>query len=418
MTKTTATRRRLQLTATLVASLVTTSTFADDRGELTGSNWQSATEIATSIPDRGEATELEFKLDNLVRNEELLQQRFADGSLHIERGVAEDSAGNLVNHGTYKEYDEKGGLVRTGTFDAGRKEGTWSQLVSAATVRSLVETIDNGFQAPFTSEASFVDDKLQGHWSIADAKGRPVVLWQFSNGVRENVSTWFDSRGTALLEINYAAGIPHGPAKITTRGKKDAESVVFEQGRVLRTRTEWYDGSNKTKKKAEETVLVPAGHTVVNHSWWNSTLEVLPLNTEEIVRHGLVTTWYSNGQKSMEGRYRFGETDGDFKWWYSNGQPQGIGSYASGAMNGRWVWWHTNGMKQMEGIYSGDAKEGLWSCWDPNGKIVFRGSAAELEEAESSIAVERQQADPIGQLEASENSRSASLIAPRLNRVR
>lgn len=70
-------------------------------------------------------------------------------------------------------------------------------------------------------------------------------------------------------------------------------------------------------------------------------------------------------------------------------------------MNGRWVWWHTNGMKQMEGIYIQDAREGIWSSWDVNGKIVFRGTANELQGqgGAGGIASDGEEEDQFGQTE-------------------
>lgn len=394
-------QRRLRLMTFVLGSAMMIWASADDSSVLVNPDLQPTLEIVPPSFDAAARLQFEPSSGTEVGREELLQQRFPNGAIHIERNVTEDVTGNLVNHGSYKEYDTKGTLIRTGTYHFGKKEGKWSQLVNAESVRSLVETVDKGLQAPFTSEATFINDKIDGQWSISDAQGRPVILWQFSDGVRENVSTWFDSRGTATLEINYVSGVPHGPANITPRGKKQAEDVVFEQGRVLRTRTEWYGGASKTKKKAEETLLVPAGHTVANHSCWNSTLEVLPLDTQAVVRHGIATTWFSNGQKSMQGTYRLGAPDGDFQWWYSNGQPQGAGNYLAGAMNGRWVWWHTNGMKQMEGIYIQDAREGIWSSWDVNGKIVFRGTANELQGqgGAGGIASDGEEEDQFGQTE-------------------
>jgi uncharacterized protein len=343
---------------------------------------------------------------------ELLQQRYPNGDLNIERFVAEDTNGNLVNHGLYRELDTNGRVIRSGEYQNGKLNGTWTQVVDIRTVRGLVENLDSGFKAPFVSEATFEAGQLQGHWSITDSQGRPVLLWQFADGQRDNVSTWFDSRGNVMLEINYVAGVPHGSATIMASGKKEPEKVIFDQGRVLRSRTEWHDPQAKTKKKFEETLQIPAGHTVQDHSWWNTTVNVLPLDSQVAIRHGAFTAWYPNGQKQMTGTYRLGEPHGEFQWWYTNGQPQGTGNFAGGEMHGRWVWWHDNGMKKTDGMYISNRKEGLWSSWDEEGRIVFRGPASEMEETkEQSIVNEAPADDHIGEAAASETDQRAQLPA-------
>jgi antitoxin component YwqK of YwqJK toxin-antitoxin module len=384
-------RKRLHLFAALLsaASVSCFSGFAwsDDLGDWQSSIPDTVQEIvAPEFGDVFDGQSVTFS-PPASSSRELLQQRFPNGQIQIERSVAEDAEGNLVNDGTYTEYDAKGTVIRSGSFRMGRKEGKWSQILSASVVKSLVDTLDAGFQAPFMSEATFTDDQLNGDWTITDSKGHAVVFWQFQNGQRQNVSTWFDSRAVAVREINYVFGVPHGPASIAVPGKKELGKFVFDEGRIQKTNTEWHDAAKKIKK-VEETVLLPAGHTIVGHDWWNSSVQVTPASKASPIRHGAVVTWHSNGQKSMEGRYQLGEPDGSFSWWYSNGQPQGSGAYHNGAMEGQWVWWHTNGMKSAEGIYVNGSREGTWSSWDESGRIVFRGPANNLPTADGETVAE------------------------------
>ena len=384
-------RKRLHLFAALLgvasASCLNGPAWSDDSGD-----WQSSRPgtvqdiVAPEFGDVFDEPSVSFS-PPASSSRELLQQRFPNGQIHIERSVAEDAEGNLVNDGTYTEYDAKGTVIRSGSFQMGKKFGKWNQILSASVVKSLVDTLDSGFQAPFMSEATFTDDQLNGDWTITDSKGHAVVFWQFQNGQRQNVSTWFDSRAVAVREINYVFGVPHGPASIAVPGKKELGKFVFDEGRILRTNTEWHDAAKKIKK-VEETVLLPAGHTIVGHDWWNSSVQVAPVSKAAPIRHGAVVIWHSNGQKSMEGRYQLGEPDSNFSWWYSNGQPQGTGTYQNGAMDGQWVWWHPNGMKSAEGIYVNGVREGLWSSWDESGRIVFRGPANRLPNANGATVAE------------------------------
>jgi len=299
---------------------------------------------------------------------ELLQQRYPDGKIQTERYVVEDAEGNLVSHGPYKEFDSKGTVIRHGNYNMGKREGSWSQQVSAAQVQALAGTIDAGFRAPFTSDVTFADGKLNGDWTVSDAKGNPVLMWQFENGQRQGVSTWFDSKHTAIREITYAAGMPHGPATQTIAGQRTPNRIEFDKGRVVQTNTTWFE---KGKKKAEEAVLIPSGRKLVSHDWWNSAVSSEGLQGEPM-RHGSYVAWHPNGLKRMEGQFSFGEPTGEFQWWYDNAQTKMKGEYYDGKRIGQWTWWHENGLKMFDGSYEAGVQVGQWSRWDDKGKLVMR----------------------------------------------
>lgn len=305
---------------------------------------------------------------------ELLQQRFPDGKLQVERYVAEDSEGNLVFNGPYKEYNANGTVIRTGSFSMGKKEGVWTQTISASQLQALTITVDPGFRAPFKSEANFIADELHGDWTISDAAGNLVLVWQFDLGKRHGVSTWFNSRHQPTREITYVANVPSGPAAELREGQAEPRRVDYEDGRVVHTKVSWY---SRGKKRSEETLLVPAGRQIVSHDWWNSavTSENVP---GEPMRHGTFIAWYPDGKKMMEGNFHKGEAMGEFKWWHQNGQELAQGAFENGKRTGHWVWWHSDGLKKFEGDYDYGIQIGQWSKWEPNGKLALRGDASKF----------------------------------------
>jgi antitoxin component YwqK of YwqJK toxin-antitoxin module len=305
---------------------------------------------------------------------ELLQTRFADGKLQIERYVTEDAQGNLVNHGPYKEYDASGRLLRSGRFEMGQLDGNWSQVISTEAVQSLTSKLDAGFKPPFKSEASFVLGQLHGDWTVIDSKGNPVFVWQFEFDKRENVSTWFDSRHVPMLEVLYRAGVPDGPATQVVAGQKEPRKIVYDKGRVVQTKTNWYEQGKR--KRSEESFMVPASSLIVAHDWWSSTVKSEAPGPADAVRHGAYIAWHPNGQKSLEGQFENGEPTGEFRWWYANGQPQTKGFYDQGQSIGEWVWWHPNGMKMIEGNYDLGKQVGQWSQWDTSGSLTMRDDAS------------------------------------------
>lgn len=323
-------------------------------------------------------TPIEQTASQTVVAAELLQQRTADGKIHIERWVAEDATGNLVNHGLYKEYDAKGAIVRTGNFRFGKLDGVWKQTIPVATAQRIADTIDSGFRPPFHSEANFVSGKIEGDWTLADSVGNAVAVWQFENNVRSGASVWLSSRGKAVREINYRNGAPDGPATRFLSTQKEPEKFMYYQGKVLKSRTVWYDPDRKTKKQLEESILISEGDQIVSHDWWNSQINSQPLPTGEPLRHGTLVGWHANGTKSVEGQFLHNQPVGEFQWWYPSGQLQSKGTYADGTMTGSWAWWYPNGMKMLVGNYGQGEQMGVWSQWAADGKLVQRDEASKF----------------------------------------
>jgi antitoxin component YwqK of YwqJK toxin-antitoxin module len=306
---------------------------------------------------------------------ELLQQRTPDGKIQIERWVAEDATGNLVNHGLYKEYDAKGAIVRTGNFRMGKLDGVWKQTIPVATAQRIADTIDSGFRPPFHSEANFVNGNLEGDWTLADSIGNAVAVWQFENNVRSGASVWLNSRGKSVREINYRNGVPDGPATRFLSTQKEPEKFMYYQGKVLKSRTVWFDPDRRTKKRLEESFLIADGEQFASHDWWNSQITTETFPTGEPLRHGKLVGWHANGTKSVEGQFVHNQPVGEFQWWYPSGQLQSKGVYADGDMTGTWAWWYPNGMKMLLGEYAQGEQMGVWSQWAADGKLVQRDEA-------------------------------------------
>lgn len=330
---------------------------------------------AITLPTENQAHQVDTEP---VVTAELLQQRSADGKLQVERWVTEDAVGNLVNHGVYKEYDTKGAIVRTGTFRMGKLDGVWKQTIALSNAQAIADTIDSGFRPPFQSEANFVNGNLEGDWTLSDSTGNAVLVWQFENNLRSGASVWLNSRGKAVREVTYRDGVPDGPSTRFQSTQKEPEKFIYYQGKVLKSRTVWHDPDRRTKKKYEESLLVPGGEQIVSHDWWNSQVSTEPVPTAEPLRHGTLVGWHANGAKSVEGQFLHNQPTGHFQWWYPSGQLQSKGAYVDGLMTGTWDWWYPNGMKMLHGDYELGEQTGLWSQWSADGKLVQRDDAEDF----------------------------------------
>ena len=80
---------------------------------------------------------------------------------------------------------------------------------------------------------------------------------------------------------------------------------------------------------------------------------------------------YDNGQKSMEGNFKYGKYDGLYVFWHENGQKETEGNYKDGKKDGLVTSWLQNGQKSMEGHWKEDKWHGLWVVWHENGQKWF-----------------------------------------------
>lgn len=318
-------------------------------------------------------------VSNGANTTELVAQRFPNGKVHIERWVTEDAEGNLVNHGKYVEYDAQGNVVTSGNFDLGKQDGEWTKKLSLEQVQQLTEQIDKPFAAPFTSRAAFKSGKLDGDWTVADARGNPLLVWTYKDGERDGQSTLFNSKGEVVSSINYKHNLADGPAKIA--GSK--EPAVFTNGLMVRHVDEWYPAPEKGKQRAhksQESQLIPVPYNVAASDWNKNKVDYQPTASIEPIKHGLLVTFYPNGQREFEGNYDRGRRSGTFVWWYPNGQQKTVGQFNNDHEDGTWTWWHENGMKMSNGLYvDGKKKKDEWSFWNEQGKLVSRVAGDKVE---------------------------------------
>ncbi|MFK7734954.1 MAG: toxin-antitoxin system YwqK family antitoxin [Pirellulaceae bacterium] len=316
---------------------------------------------------------------------ELVQQRFSNGRVNVERWVSETADGDFVNHGTYVRYNEAGQVVVSGRYNMGERIGEWTREISAKDVEGLTRQSLQGFKAPFTSKAAFAGGKLAGDWSCSDSTGKLVFVWSFKTGKRNGPSTLFNAKNEVVVSIQYKNDLADGPSRVITAAGRSPEDIEFENGRMLQRVAQYYPASNGSSKKREQAAkkvlksedwfLVATPFNVTSHSWEESEVTYLPTEKFAKVRHGRAVTFFPNGQRESEGQYEKGKRTGVFVWWYPNGQQKTVGQYESDKEDGRWDWWHENGMREATGNFASGIKVEQWSVWNPEGRLVKRARA-------------------------------------------
>lgn len=320
----------------------------------------------TSLPAGETATAVPASQESDPSDAELVTERYPNGGVKTQRWVILDSEGNFTNHGSYKAYDPNGKLIGTGEYRNGKEHGKWSRQVTSTEGTFLAQALDAGFEAPYISEAPLIDGQLHGTWTVRDKVGRPIVQWQFENGIRQGNSSWWYSSGQKRSEVTYKDGLMNGNLVVYGANQQPDVKAVYYDGRRLTTKTETYA---KGQKMSEGAYLSPADAIETYHDWWNLVIRTAPAQQSGPgVKHGPWTYWHANGKLRMQGEYKEDLPVGKFTWWYENGQKQAEGEYNEGRQQNVWVGWHPNGMKKYKGEYQEGVQAGMWMVWKEDGR--------------------------------------------------
>ncbi|QDU27443.1 MORN repeat variant [Anatilimnocola aggregata] len=299
---------------------------------------------------------------------ELVKERFANGTIKAEREMAQDRDGNFVLHGVYRQYDERGQIVCEGTHEQGQAVGTWKRYYRGGDAALLATAPYKDFQAPFTSQASFVDGQLHGKWTISDAKQRKISEIDFANGNRHGKAAWFYPNGTLLSQAAYDHGRVHGDVMKWGTDASLLGKETFTHGRKLAPKVDYYDAEHK---RSEIFYLHAPLVVKTTDDFHAATLAVFEIRGQD-EKFGSFRIWHANGQLARQGEFRYNLPVGKASWYYSNGQKQMEGTYVDGKQDGTWTWWHQNGIKQIAGDYRDGVPVGKWSWWKETGKLAQR----------------------------------------------
>jgi len=204
---------------------------------------------------------------------------------HAER-VGRDRAG----HGT---------ITRAGEYRNGRQHGLWTRYFEAGQGDLFSGELNSQFQGPFVSEATFVDGKLDGAWTITGRDGRKIIEWHFENGTRHGKSSWWYPSGEKRLVVTYNNGVLDGDFLEWGPDGQMLGTTTFTDGRALVKEVKWYAPG---KKSYEGHFLTSFDLSVPVYDWWNGTIEAVSLSQDAPdQKHGVWTSWYPNGQTKANG---------------------------------------------------------------------------------------------------------------------
>lgn len=307
---------------------------------------------------------------------ELVTERYPDGKIKVEREVIQDDEQNYIQHGSYKTYDTQGRVVIHGHYKHNEMDGLWTRIYYTRETALLNKAPFNQGQLPLVSQAHFHSGQLHGKWVIYDQLKRKLSEWEFNDGKRHGLSSWWYANGMDMRKISYRDGTIHGELSEWDRNSKKVTAHIYQDGRRLETKTEYY--ANRAKK-AEGPVLYPKLVLETPDDWQECTLATYS-QSGEAEKHGVWQSWHSNGQRHLQGQYAHDIPAGSFTWWHANGQKSLAAEFRDGKRHGTWTWWHPNGLKSIQGDYANDTPVSNWLWWNEAGKVVQRADQDDPEQ--------------------------------------
>ncbi|MCC7421765.1 MAG: hypothetical protein IT428_15910 [Planctomycetaceae bacterium] len=325
---------------------------------------------ATSVPQAG----AESKAIDL----EVIRERYADRSVKVERHVSQDSNLNYINHGPWTMWDPQGNVIAKGESWQGKRHGEWKRFFpataenadpAAAAGDALTAAEYKEFKRPFTSSATFVDDKMVGNWSVVDADGKPLFSIDLDREIPQGKMVVYHANGQKKREIEFKAGVVNGEWQEWDATGASTRKDLYIEGRRQADAVTKHDSNGE--KSSEGTYLYAKEIVKVDSDFWTGGLKLSIAGTEgKTIKQGKWIYWYEDGGKRCEAEYIDDKAVGRHSWWFRNGQKESEGEFIDGQAQGTWVYWHENGQKAAQGDYLNGTKVGRWVRWSDEGQVV------------------------------------------------
>ncbi|HTR52523.1 MAG TPA: hypothetical protein VMJ10_17535, partial [Kofleriaceae bacterium] len=213
----------------------------------------------------------------------------------------------------------------TGTYDHGKRTGTWSWFDRANNKER---------------EGDYTDGKKTGAW-FEWFENKLVFSGSYTDGKPDGDFVFYDKSGNELGRFTMADGT--------------GVMQTFYPNHKPSTRTYFYKGEMAGLYQ-ELTFKLPQKVVVEGH-----------YSSDR--KHGSWKEWTDNGDLTLEERYRRGRLDGAFKK-YDAGKLLVEATYKDGKVEGAYTEYR-NGKPALTGQYTADRKTGTWTSYDEGGAVVL-----------------------------------------------
>lgn len=168
----------------------------------------------------------------IVRHEMVPPEKYADGTVRVERQVAFFSDNHIEADGIYREFYPNGKLFVEGQYQRGRQNGEWTFY------------FDNG---QINRKSTYNNGQPEGAWDVFRADGTLSAKRSFKNGARHGEWITYDETGQKpLREEHYVDNKADGVWRVWSPGGKLKQQAGFKQGQWHGAKIEWNEQGEKT----------------------------------------------------------------------------------------------------------------------------------------------------------------------------
>lgn len=232
--------------------------------------------------------------------------------------------------------------------------------------------------------------KLDGAYTIWRDKKIPRVQGTYDHGKRTGTWSWFDRNNNKEREGDFVDGKKTGAwfewteNKLTssgtfTDGKPDGEFLSMDKNGTELGRFEIHDGTGTmeayypNKKVASETHMIAGAMDGVYRELTQRGKVVVEGRYASDKKHGWWREWDDLGaaglQLRLEQHWRWGKLDGAVKK-YEGGKLISEASFKSGKAEGPYTELR-DGKPALTGTFTNDRRTGVWTTYDPDGSVTL-----------------------------------------------
>ncbi len=297
---------------------------------------------------------------------------YPSGARHTEGSFT-----NGMMHGTWTVWYESGQASSQGPYANGMKAGEWTSWHENGVVSARGSYANGGKEGGWTEWHDNGVQWRQGGYRL-DARDGPWTEWARDGG-RASV-------------VTYVAGVPHGACtfyhangEVSNTGQYDGGRQqglwVYdnEEGRrfmertyeadVIVKQTLWSYRADGVLLLVETTQIVGDEHLRETQTYYASGQVESIENYRNEQFHGLVVSFWENGNKRDEADYKDGVIDGVSSAWHANGQLRQQSTLRMGVLASPILTWFDNGVLCAVEQYDADGRRaGTWYEWDMEGR--------------------------------------------------
>jgi antitoxin component YwqK of YwqJK toxin-antitoxin module len=239
-------------------------------------------------------------------------------------------------HGAFAMWRDRRTPRVQGTFDHGKRTGTWT-WTDASNKKER--------------EGQYADDRKTGTW-IDWIDEKVVFQGSFTDGKPNGEFVYFDRNGTELGRFTMTDGT--------------GTMLTFHPNQRVATSTQMVSG---LKEGAYEEVTARGRRIVTGryladqrHGTWRDFTELGVITLEQRYKRGkLDGAWkkFVDGKVAVEATYKDGLVDGTYTE-YRAGKPSLTGQFAADKRTGIWSWYDADGSVTLTATYKDGVLDGPW----------------------------------------------------------